>query len=183
MFVVQWNNVLIRGTTNRVSFEVQLFDGGEIDVVYRDIGIDAVEHGASATVGIQDDSTGVALQESFLGSTDVANDSTIQFRADRAPVAKAGPDAIVPLNTDFSLDGGASSDPDDNGAALLFQWSVAGKVVNPTKAGSKIVIDNAQQALATVHGIDRKRKVTFQLVVTDPFGRQAFDFVIVKVQP
>ncbi len=64
-FVVEWRNVRFFTSTARVSFEVVLFENGDIAVAWKDIDATAIEQGGSATVGIENAAGTVALQYSL----------------------------------------------------------------------------------------------------------------------
>ena len=64
-FVIEWRNVaFFSDSTKRVSFEVILFENGNIQTQYNDIAADGMEQGNSATSGIENSTGTVALQYS-----------------------------------------------------------------------------------------------------------------------
>jgi glucose/arabinose dehydrogenase len=85
-FVVEWRNVLLRGTgSHRVTFEVVLFENGDIATNYQNLS-NALERGKSATVGIEDAAGAIGIQYSF-NSASLSNGVGVLFTA---PVS-AGP--------------------------------------------------------------------------------------------
>jgi hypothetical protein len=75
-----------------------------------------------------------------------------------APTANAGPDQTVAANTTVSLNGSASSDPDNGPSPLSFAWSQV--------SGPAVSITNAGQAVASVTPTVAGAYV-FQLQVSD----------------
>ncbi|GLZ75750.1 peptidase S8 [Actinorhabdospora filicis] len=63
-FVIEWRDVRLSGTRDRVSFQVVLAETGGVTFQYRGLSGDA-ERGASATVGIEDAGGVTATQYSF----------------------------------------------------------------------------------------------------------------------
>jgi probable HAF family extracellular repeat protein len=84
--------------------------------------------------------------------------------ANHPPVAAAGPDQNASCQTEVTLDGSASSDPD--GDALSYQWSYAGNVFS-TSATAVVLFDVGTHPIT--------------LTVTDPCGASSQDEVIVTV--
>jgi hypothetical protein len=88
---------------------------------------------------------------------------------DRAPLAKAGPDATVTAGAPVTLDGSASSDLDRD--PLTFSWTQTG--------GPEVTLATPTEAIAgftpTANGT-----YSFQLIVSDGIA-QAKDVVIVRV--
>lgn len=124
-FVVEWRDVRIVNAPEdtRVSFQVVLRENGPIVLRYRGIGDHPVEAGASATVGLEDE-TGSDAFEYSADEPVLADGAEITFRvpgtglvrgrvldaADRQPVADAevtasaadGPDRVVRTAADGS---------------------------------------------------------------------------------
>nr|WP_051766682.1 S8 family serine peptidase [Saccharothrix syringae] len=108
-FVVEWRDVRFVGApeTVRVSFQVVLREHGPISLRYRGIGDQPVEAGASATVGVEDE-TGTDALEYAHGQPVLRDDVEITFSVpgtglvrgrvldagDRGPVADAEVTAV-----------------------------------------------------------------------------------------
>ena len=96
--------------------------------------------------------------------------------ANRAPVASAGADQVVPELTAVQLAGGGS-DP-DAGDTLSFSWSQTG--------GIAVTLDNATIATASFMAPDAATGVpeilSFELTVTDAAGLSTSDSVQISVQ-
>ena len=99
--------------------------------------------------------------------TDIVNVTTIN----RPPVANAGPDRTVPVNSIVLLDGSASSDPD--GDPLRYGWLQT--------SGPPVTITNSSEAVASfqppIAGV-----YVFTLVVTDTYGGTNNDQVTITAQ-
>ncbi len=78
-YVVEWRNVLLVGTANRVSVSVELFENGEIWINYKDIAANAREQGSSATVGIEN-ATGTVGLPYAVNVASLASGRSILFR-------------------------------------------------------------------------------------------------------
>jgi hypothetical protein len=91
------------------------------------------------------------------------------------PVASAGPDRTVVAKTSVTLDGSASTDPDDGIAA--HRWKqVAGP---PAALGDA----SAVMTKITAPEVDTLSQLVFELTVTDWGGLQSVDRCTVTVQP
>ena len=93
------------------------------------------------------------------GFIDSAPDTTVISTGNSRPVANAGPDQTVPVGTDASLDGSASTDAD--GDPLTFSWSL---ISSP--AGSGAVITNATAVRPSLR-ITVPGQYVVQLIVND----------------
>jgi hypothetical protein len=97
----------------------------------------------------------------------VVNDGTLNSASDqivvtvnqvnKAPVANAGPDNSVNENTLFTLDGSASSDPDND--AITYKWTAP--------AGITLSSTTAQKPTFTAPTVAANTDYTFSLVVND----------------
>jgi predicted outer membrane repeat protein len=79
----------------------------------------------------------------------------------QAPIANAGPDQQVQINTTVTLDGSASRDPNP-GQTLTYKWTQT--------AGPSVTLSNATTAKPTFTAPNSATILTFSLVVTDNFG-------------
>lgn len=79
IFVIEWDDVPYYGLEETATFEVQLFEGSnDILFLYADVGQGSAANGRSATIGLQSEAQGLALQ---LGCNQavVANASQLRF--------------------------------------------------------------------------------------------------------
>jgi hypothetical protein len=90
------------------------------------------------------------------------------------PIADAGADKTVNENTAVTLNGGASSDPDDD--TLTFAWVQVGGPVAALLGGS-----TATPSLTTPFVGAGGADLTFRLTVNDGYGGTAIDTVVVHV--
>lgn len=89
------------------------------------------------------------------------------------PVANAGENQTVQVNTTVTLDGSASSDPD--GDELTYEW-----ISNTTPIDVEVTLENADEAVATfVAGATGL--YSFRLEVTDPSGKSDTDNIDITV--
>ncbi|MGH8656305.1 MAG: PKD domain-containing protein [Gammaproteobacteria bacterium] len=93
------------------------------------------------------------------GKVDSAPDSVQVSTRNSAPVANAGPDQSVFVNTTVQLDGSQSSDAD--GDPLTYRWSLLNKPAN-----SAAVLAN-DQAVNPSFTVDKPGSYTVQLIVND----------------
>ena len=109
------------------------------------------------------------------GKTNSAIDQVLVTvnQVNKAPVANAGSDASTPENKVYQLNGGLSSDPDNN--SLTYYWTPPAGITlssrtvsNPTFTAPDIVVNTAY---------------TFSLVVNDGFLNSPVDQVIITVVP
>jgi glucose/arabinose dehydrogenase/PKD repeat protein len=98
---------------------------------------------------------------------------TARYRAlpNQAPVANAGPDATVGVDTPIFLDGNGSFDPE--GGPLTYLWELV--------SGGPTGILSPTSASAVAGGLPSPGTVTFRLTVTDLPGLSASDTVTVTV--
>ncbi|MHC4148541.1 MAG: right-handed parallel beta-helix repeat-containing protein, partial [Planctomycetota bacterium] len=90
------------------------------------------------------------------------------------PVADAGPDQMVQVKTEVSLDGSGSSDPDED-YPLTYSWQIVSK-----PAGSTAVLSNPNAA-APSFTADMLDDYAIELIVTDNRGGQSPpDYVLVS---
>ena len=168
-FVVEWRNVLIHGTQDRLTFGLALFEDGTVHVQYD--GIDSLprEQGASATIGLENDGGTIALQQ----SSDVPvlrNQTARSYEVNFPPTANAGPDQRVPSGQPFTLDGlSGTGDPNDT---VDFKWRQT--------SGRAVVLDERSSEVA-IAGVEGPARLDFELTVADSFGATSTDTVSVTV--
>jgi len=92
----------------------------------------------------------------------------------QAPTANAGPDQTVTVNTKVTLDGTASSDPDNN-LPLTYEWSIT---TAPTDSAAQLSSTTADKPTFTP---DKTGDYEFALNVTDNLGLQSTTFDTVKI--
>ena len=92
-----------------------------------------------------------------LGTASAPDSVTITVQ-NQPPVANAGPDQTVTLNSPVTLDGSASSDPDGH-LPLTFLWTQTG--------GTGVVLDDPTACSPTFVSPANSSILTFSLVVTD----------------
>ena len=111
------------------------------------------------------------------GKTSAADTVTITVQASTAPTANAGADQTVTAGTTVTLDGSASSDPENQ--ALTYAWTQT--------AGTTVTLSSATAIKPTFtapSGVTSDETLTFSLRVTDPGGlASAADTVTVTVTP
>ncbi len=106
-----------------------------------------------------------------LSSTDVMI-VKVNPRPNQAPVVNAGPDREITLPTQStSLDGSATSDPDNN--ISTYAWT---RISGPASHTSANAAAASTEVNDLVEGI-----YEFRLTVTDAAGLSASDIVVVKV--
>ena len=93
-----------------------------------------------------------------FGSITVTSRVTI---TNLAPVANAGADKFVLVNTTVMLDGSASSDPDDH-TPLTYRWQQTG--------GPAVSLSNTAISQPTFTAPGAPTVLTFTLTVTDAYG-------------
>jgi hypothetical protein len=78
-FVIEWDDVPFYGNSDeRVTFEIQLFESGEIAFLYESVITQENPRGSSATIGIQSASQGLGLQLS-CNQFSVVDNEVIRF--------------------------------------------------------------------------------------------------------
>ncbi len=94
------------------------------------------------------------------------------------PTAEAGPPQTVNENDPVTLDGGASTDPEDdaNSAALAYQWTQTGGMPTVTLAGATTATPTF-----VVTNLIRDTVLTFTLTVTDSANVADTDTVVITV--
>ena len=177
-FVIEWRNALVRGTTDRVDVFVLLASDGFFAVGHSGPATSDAARAGSATIGVRNAVTGSGAQ-SLLRSYDEADPfstGATWFGVNHKPVAKAGADKTVASGTTFTLNGLASSDPDQgtSGDGLAYRWKQVG--------GPATAIAHPHQAKTTVAGGPGPKTLTYQLQVIDVFGDTSTDTVKITVK-
>ena len=100
IFVLEWDNIPRFGDADdRVTFAVQLFeDSQDILFLYEDVTLLEGNNGSSATIGIQSEAQGLALQFG-CDQPVVANASRIRFTEPEVANDELGLETAVSLNT------------------------------------------------------------------------------------
>jgi hypothetical protein len=88
------------------------------------------------------------------------------------PVADAGPDQLVMINTTVTLDGSGSSDPNDNIEAYL--WTQVG--------GTTVTLGDASAVTTTFTAPGATTDLLFELTVTDSAAAVDKDTVLIEVR-
>jgi len=176
VLMVEWRNVTFFGAPgNRVTFQVQLFENGRINMAWRDLDGSFREQGASATIGLRNGATG-SPNDALVASFDepaVVDGTKAEFLRNGVPVASAGADQTVASGSSFTLNGSGSTDPDGT-SGLTFQWV---QIAGPASS-----IQDPKKAITTVAGQPGPKTLTYRLTVTDQFGRSSSDEVTVTVK-
>ena len=178
-YSVTWRGARFFGDPSgaRVSFQVQLHENGDIGMTWAGIGDTAREKGNSATIGmtnaVPDGSSGQSQLVQSVNRLAVSEGLQVEYQSNRPPVANAGSDRSVASGTTSSLDGSGSTDPDGT-TGLTFEWLQV--------AGPATTIQDPKKAKTSVSGLSGPATLTYQLRVTDPFGRSTFDAVTITVQ-
>ena len=122
----------------------------------------------------------VVLTCSVSDGTFTVSDSltvTVQNTLSLPIVANAGPDQIVNEKVKVNLDGSASFDPENQ--PLSYQWTQT--------SGESVVIDSANSAkpsfMSPTVANNEIKVLVFELRVYDDNNREAFDTVIITVDP
>ena len=172
VLMVEWRNVKFfgDGAGHRLTFQVQLFENGRINMAYRDMDGSALEQGSSATIGIRNDDASFgndALQQSF-NEASLVNDTKVEYVTNHAPAVNAGTDIKIASGAPIPLNGTAS-----DAGPIKLRWR---KLEGPATT----IADNSK-AKTTATGVKGPATVKFLLTATDEFGRQTNDQVTVTV--
>lgn len=163
-----------------IAFQVSLYETtGEIVLRYNNVsfGNPGIDKGASATVGVEDE-TGTAASLVSYNQAVLADQTAIRLMpvvGNLAPDAKAGPDQTVQSRTkSVTLNGSASKDQD--GSIVAYSWKqVSGpgvKLTNANQAVAKFSLPKIAKYPATL---------VFELTVTDNQAAQSSDSVTVTI--
>ncbi|MGH1439054.1 MAG: PKD domain-containing protein [Cellvibrionaceae bacterium] len=109
------------------------------------------------------------------GTVNSAPDSVVVTSTNTKPVADAGPDMLVAIGSDASLNGGDSYDAD--GDTISYEWNL----IN-APAGSTATLLNATSVDPTLQGVDVYGDYVVQLVVNDGLADSNPDTVILSSQ-
>ena len=145
---LQLDGALIATWVNETSLEAGGF------TVAEDFPLESLSRG-SHTLKIVVDSTSAVTEEN---ETDNEFTKTILV-TNRSPVARAGPDRAVREGSPVSLNGGASSDPDED--TLSFAWTQT--------TGPQVTLLDVNSAVASLiaPGVDQLAVLGFRLTVSD----------------
>ncbi len=105
IFVIEWDDVPRFGDTNddQVTFEVQLFEkSNDIVFLYQDVTTLDGYNGSSATIGLQSEAQGVALQYGCYQPV-VANATGIYIPHPAKPNGDLGLNSLIPFESKVSL--------------------------------------------------------------------------------
>ena len=173
VFVVEWRDMTFFGPVGlgHVSFQAQLFEGGEIAWPTARWTHCRDRRGARRRSGSRGASGDDAITLS-LDSVAVSPGLTIRWLTDQPPVANVGPDQKVASGKAFTLDGVATDPDGPNG--LRVRWTQLN--------GPASVIQDPDKPTTQVAGLKGPKTMTYQLTVEDQFGRFAQDEVVVTVK-
>lgn len=104
------------------------------------------------------------------GTTTTTDTVIVTVVANRAPVANAGPDQSVRVRSGVTLNGSASTDPDNN--PLTYAWAQTG--------GTAVTLSSTTSATPSFTTPIGAATLTFRLTVSDG-SRTASDSVVVRV--
>lgn len=107
-----------------------------------------------------------------IGST---NNASVSISVNQAPVANAGSDQIVAMNSNVVLDATDSVDPD--GTIKQYHWSF----VRSIPAGTAIILTSSNKAKTSFTATGTASKLVFELKVTDNLKVSSSDLVNVTV--
>ncbi|HZB71694.1 MAG TPA: carboxypeptidase regulatory-like domain-containing protein [Acidimicrobiales bacterium] len=173
-FVVEWRDVAFYGEPEvRLSVQAVLFEDGDVEVSYRDVGPSDLERGAGATIGLEapDGRSGFAFSTDVPVLRDGLAVRWSQLPGS-PPSASAGPDLVVGSGAPVRLDAGRSTDPD--GGPLTYRWTQT--------AGPAAVLQDRDGVATVVSGVRGPATLRFTVRVTDPTGRDDTDEVVVTVR-
>ncbi|MBV9952383.1 MAG: carboxypeptidase regulatory-like domain-containing protein [Acidimicrobiia bacterium] len=174
-FVIHWDEVRLRNApAAHASFEIILAEDGSIEMRYIDIDAGPDEEGASATMGIEDDTGRTGVQEGFdvrhLPVTFSA--SGVRYEPNRAPDAVAeGIFGTRKPGQTLPLDGTRSVDRD--GDVLRYTWK-------QTSGPATVIADPTSPKTSAKAP---KKSVSFELRVVDSYGASDTASVVVTVAP
>jgi subtilisin family serine protease len=169
--VIEWREMLSYSGTSGVTFQVVFFEGSPnilfsyADVEFGDIWVD---RGRNANVGVQV-APELARQYSFFDNE--LEDQMTLFWGMGTPLPVAGPDQVVLPGATVTLDASASRDFD--GTIAFHGWTQI--------AGTPVLIQGANTAVATFTAPQESGTLTFQLSVVDDDGNVGTDTVDVIV--
>ena len=175
LFQLEWSRARIIGTESRITVDLLLTEGGQIEVRWEPEFIDVRTEGESATIGIRDAVAGASGQavQALFDTPLLTPGRAIDFVVNHAPVAHAGPDRTITSGAGFTLDGSGSTDP-DGGEAPVLTWTQT--------AGPTTTIKTPHQAKTQVVGVKGPKTLTFQLKAVDRLGLVSTDRVTIKVK-
>lgn len=167
-------------TAGSIAFQVSLYEStGEVVLRYNNVsfGNPAIDKGASATVGVEDE-TGTAASLVSFNQAILADQTAIRLIpvvGNITPDASAGPDQTVNSKTKtVTLNGSASKDQD--GSIVAYQWRQV--------SGPSVSLANANKAVASFSlpkSVKYPATLVFELTVTDDKAAQSSDTVTVTI--
>jgi serine protease len=169
--VIEWREMLSYGGNSGVTFQAVFFeDSPNILFSYEDVvfGDPWIDRGRNANVGVQV-APDLAQQFSFFDNE--LEDGMTLFWGMGSPLAVAGPDQVVSPGQSVTLDARASRDFD--GAITFYSWNQI--------AGTPVLIQSPNAAVATFTAPQESGTLTFQLSVVDNEGNAGTDTVDVIV--
>ena len=175
VFVVEWRDVAPLGQPNlRMSFEVQLGESGSIVTSYQNVEPDPFQRGASASIGIEDETGTNGIQFSF-GQPVLSNNLTVAYTLPpsgfvRGTITDANDGTPVAGATVRALQGGAvmrQVNADGTGAYVMHlpvgaytieatatNYSVESKSVNVTLNANLQANFALKTGRAVAHAVD-----------------------------
>ncbi|MDD3807049.1 MAG: lamin tail domain-containing protein [Candidatus Marinimicrobia bacterium] len=134
-------------------------------------GVDAIDDESGNTVSIQRLGLKGSPFHVALPTPGEANVDQIFEELNYAPVAKAGKDIVVGVNTEVTLDGSESYDSDGN--ITSYMWTQL--------SGTSVMLNNPNAAITTFTAPAIDSELKFRLEVTDNDGLTGDDTVAVSV--
>ena len=155
-----------------VSYEGPMNDeNGNAMEMATPAGVEAIDDGEGNSISIQRmGRKGSPWQVVVSTPGEINTDQTFED-VNYLPKANAGTDQIVNINTEVTLDGSASYDPD--GEIINYLWTQL--------SGTSVTLNSGNTAIATFTSPSAATELEFQLLVTDDEGGTDTDTVMVSV--